>query len=109
MADLWSDSDSDGSGGLTRLHSNPVAPEFDYCPEDIDFHLKMKKPSGKFKRFLYTLKAGVPLPYTSKYQVTFSRKLKPIFKDVIGRTEVIEGQQYWSFEGEQIKVMNEVG
>ena len=104
MAELWSDSDSDGSGGLTRLHSNPVPPEFDYCPENIEFHLKLKKPSGRFKRFIYTLKAGVPLPYTlpGEYQVTFSRGLKPVFKDIIGRTEVIEGQQYWSFEGEPI-------
>ena len=59
-----SDSDSDCCS-LVRLNSNPVAPvEFDFAPENLDFHIKVRMESGKFAKLVYTLKAGTPLPYT---------------------------------------------
>ena len=95
-----SDSDSDCSGGgLTRLFSNPVPDPilFDFSPRDIHFNLKVQKGNGKFSKFVYTLRAGVPLPYmlNGDYKITFSKELKPSYKGKVGEMEMIKDMEFW--------------
>ena len=61
---MSSESDSDSSSGLVRLSSNPLPVEWEFCPRDIEFQLKIKKDDGKRARFAYTLRQGVSLPYS---------------------------------------------
>ena len=60
-------SDSESDCELVRVCSSASMPtEWDFAPDSIDFHFKVKLngQDGKRSRLLYTLKKGVELPYS---------------------------------------------
>jgi hypothetical protein len=64
-----SDSDSD-CGELLRMSSTSSLPtEWDAVPETQDFKFKGKKADGAKTKFLYTLKKGAQLPYSTRLSV----------------------------------------
>ena len=65
-----SDSDSDDSAPLERVSSITHPKEYDLVPDDIDYKLKVKQKGQKSRRFIYTLKQGVALPYTTSIEGT---------------------------------------
>ena len=72
---LSSDSDSDDSVPLKRVSSLTTV------PSDMDFKVKVKQLGSKTEKFLYTLKKGLVLPYTTNFEgvskkITFSKSLQ---------------------------------
>ena len=56
--------DDSSSCELVRLNSNPLpSKEWEYCPENKEFLMKVRNRKNKLKTMVYTLKEGSPLPY----------------------------------------------
>lgn len=77
-----SSDESDYEAPLQRVSSVNEKSVWDTVPGEIDFKLTIKKAGKKSVRFLYTLKKGVPLPYTPvipdiQESITFSKSLQP--------------------------------
>ena len=66
---LDSDTDSSGSGGLRRVFSL-TEESFDTVPHTTDYKMKFRAGSKK-ARLLYTLKANLPLPYSTQLEGFF--------------------------------------
>ena len=106
---------------LVRIHSNPRPVEWEACPDNKDFILKIEKGSGKAVKMVYTLKEGTPLPYykpiiyesqgwfwlIEKYvevsslaslglELVFCKTLKPVLDGRIGWEDE---KGHWIFEG----------
>ena len=60
------DYDSESSCDSIHVRSQPT--DYEVCPEDIEFKLKIRV-MGKSVKPVYTLKKGVSLPYTPSISV----------------------------------------